>query len=169
MSEGIALAPLSRHTLLPVEERLARLQEALPQIRSVLSGETDEIALQATLSCLLWETCVWCNWLGFYRRIDDNTLKVGPYQGSMGCLTITLNRGVCGAAARSGEIQRVPDVHLFAGHIACDDHSRSELVIPLIRGSRVIAVLDMDSSHVDAFSEAEAKLIDLLLKEVFSL
>lgn len=169
MSEGIALNPLARNTLLPATERLARLHEALPQIRAVLEGERDEIALQATLSCLLWETCVWCNWLGFYRRIDDNTLKVGPYQGTMGCLTITLDRGVCGAAARTGQIQRVPDVHAFPGHIACDDRSRSELVIPVFRNGRVIAVLDMDSPHIDAFSEEEAKVIDELLRAAFSL
>jgi GAF domain-containing protein len=168
MSEGIALTPLTRHTLLPAAERLDRLQQALPQIRAVIADEHDEIALQATLACLLWETFVCCNWVGFYRRINDTTLKVGPYQGTMGCLTITLDRGVCGAAARTGLIQRVADVHAFEGHIACDDRSRSELVIPVICKQRVVAVLDMDSPHVDAFSEAEALLVDQLLRAVFS-
>jgi GAF domain-containing protein len=169
MSEGIELTTLPRDVLPTVSERVARLREALPQIRAVLSGERDAVALEATLACLLWETLPWCNWVGFYRRVEERTLKVGPYHGTMGCLTISFDRGVCGAAARTGEIQRVPDVHAFAGHIACDDRSRSELVIPVVDSEgRVRAVLDLDSTLVDAFAEEEAMILDALLRETFT-
>jgi L-methionine (R)-S-oxide reductase len=169
MSEAIALPPLPRDTLPPVSERLARLREALPQIQAVLSGERDVVAMQATLACMLWETLPWCNWTGFYRRVDANTLKVGPYHGGLGCVTITLDRGVCGAAARTGKTQRVPDVHAFAGHIACDDRTRSELVIPVRDADQTVrAVLDLDSTLPDAFSEEEALVLEGLLRETFT-
>ena len=169
MSEGIALSTLPRDVLPPVSERVERLRAALPQIHAVLSGERDAVALEATLACLLWETLPWCNWVGFYRRVEERTLKVGPYHGTMGCLTISFDRGVCGAAARTREIQRVPDVHAFAGHIACDDRSRSELVIPVVDSEgRVRAVLDLDSTLVDAFAEEEATILDALLRETFT-
>jgi L-methionine (R)-S-oxide reductase len=170
MSEGIALPPLPRDVLPPLDERLQRLREALPQIRAVLADERDAVALEATLACLLWETLVWCNWVGFYRRVDARTLKVGPYHGTMGCLTITLDRGVCGAAARTKSMQLVHDVHAFEGHIACDDRSRSELVLPVFdREGEVRAVLDLDSTVAAAFSEEEARLLDALLRETFTL
>jgi GAF domain-containing protein len=154
--------------LLPIDERLARLDAALPQIRAALEGETDAVAIEATLACLLWETLVQTNWCGFYRRVDERTLAVGPYQGTMGCLRIDLARGVCGACARTGEVQLVPDVALFPGHIACDDRTRSELVVPITSGGAVRAVLDLDSPHLDAFSRAEADRLVALASEVFA-
>ena len=169
MSEGILLAKVARGKLLPEAERVARLDEATPQIRAVLEGERDEVALQATLACLLWEALPQTNWCGFYRRAGERVLAVGPYQGGMGCLRIAFEKGVCGAAARSGEVQRVPDVHAFPGHIACDDATRSELVIPVFDAQGVLrAVLDLDSPHLDAFSAAESAPLEALLKEVFS-
>lgn len=171
MSEGILLAPLPRGTLLPEPERIARLDEALPQIRAAIAGERDAVAVQATLACLLWETLVQTNWCGFYRRIDARTLAVGPYQGTMGCLRIDLARGVCGACARTGEVQLVGDVALFPGHIACDDRTRAELVVPIwrTRGREgdVLAVLDLDSPHADAFCRAEADRLVALLEDAF--
>lgn len=168
MSEGILLEKVARGTLLPEAERLARLDEALPQILGAVEGERDEVALQATLACLLWEALPQTNWCGFYRRVEERMLAVGPYQGGMGCLRIAFERGVCGAAARSGEIQRVPDVQAFPGHIACDDATRSELVIPLLDGEgRLRGLLDLDSPHLDAFSEAEAQRLQALILEVF--
>ena len=168
MSEGILLAPVARGTLLPAAERLARLDEALPQIRAVLDGETDAVALEATLACLLWKTLVQTSWCGFYRRVDERTLAVGPYHGTMGCLRIDFARGVCGAAARTAEIQLVPDVALFPGHIACDDATRSELVLPLVIRGRVEAVLDLDSTHLDAFTRDEAQRLATLLADAFA-
>jgi len=163
MSEGILLAKVARGTLLPEPERVARLREALPQIEAALAGETDEVAIQATLACLLWETLVQTNWCGFYRRIGDRLLAVGPYQGNMGCLRIPFERGVCGACARTGETQLVPDVQVFPGHIACDDATRSELVLPVFVQDRLVAVLDLDSSHLEGFCQAEARLLEQLL------
>lgn len=169
MSEGILLAKVARGTLLPEGERVARLDEAIPQIRAALEGEREEVALQATLACLLWEALPQTNWCGFYRRVAAWELAVGPYQGGMGCLRIAFERGVCGAAARSGEIQRVPDVQAFPGHIACDDATRSELVIPVLDADGALrGVLDLDSPHLDAFSEAEAGRLSALIQGIFS-
>jgi len=169
MSEGILLTKLDRGTLLPPSERAARLREALPQILAAIAGETDAVALQATLACLLWETLVQANWCGFYRRVEERELAVGPYQGGMGCLRIAFDRGVCGACARTGSMQLVPDVEAFPGHIACDDATRSELVLPVAdHTGRLQAVLDLDCPDYNGYSEEEAALLGELLKEVFT-
>ncbi|MBS2014609.1 MAG: GAF domain-containing protein [Deltaproteobacteria bacterium] len=148
---------------------MERLDAALPQIRAALEGETNDVALQATLACLLWETFAQASWCGFYRRIDERTLAVGPYQGLMGCLRIDLARGVCGAAARTGEIQLVDDVEQFPGHIACDDRTKSELVIPIKDASgHVTAVLDLDSHVAAGFSPAESERLSKFLAEIFA-
>jgi len=167
MSEGILLAKVARGTLLPEPERVARLQAALPQIEAVLEGETDEVAVQATLACLLWETLPQANWCGFYRRVGERMLAVGPYQGSMGCLRIPFEKGVCGACARTGLTQRVPDVHAFPGHIACDADTRSELVIPVTVKGRLAAVLDLDCPHLEGFSATEARILAELMARCF--
>src|SRR5512141_2515680 len=96
MSEGILLPRLERGALLAPSARVARLEEALPQILAAVEGEVDEIALEATLACLLWEALPQTNWCGFYRRVAEDELAVGPYQGGMGCLRISFKRGVCG-------------------------------------------------------------------------
>lgn len=168
MSEGILLPKVARGTLLPEAARLARLQEALPQIEAAVAGETDAVAVEATLACLLWETLAQTNWCGFYRRVGDRMLAVGPYQGGMGCLRIPYERGVCGACVRTGETQRVPDVHAFPGHIACDGATRSELVLPLRVAGEVVGVLDLDSPHLEGFSEAEARILEALLVRAFA-
>ena len=168
MSEGIDLPPLPRGTLELPAARISRLDRALPQIRAAVEGERDPIVIQATLACLLWETLVQTNWCGFYRRVAPSALAVGPYQGSMGCLRIDFDRGVCGACARTREIQLVPDVEQFPGHIACDDRTRSELVVPVVVNGELEAVLDLDSPHLDAFSRAEADRLLALVADVFS-
>ena len=167
MSEGIALELASREHLAPPSERLVRLLDALAQIRSVVEGETDAVALQATLANLLWEVLSQTNWVGFYRRIAPELLAVGPYQGNLGCLRIEFSRGVCGAAARTRQTQRIVDVHAFPGHIACDDRTRSELVIPVSAGGELRAVLDLDSPFLDAFSADEAGALEALVDELF--
>ena len=168
MSEGILLPHLDRGTLLTEAAREARLREALPQIRAAVQGETDPVAVMATLACLLWQTLPQTNWCGFYRRVADRELAVGPYQGGMGCLRIPFERGVCGACARTGETQLVPDVHAFPGHIACDDATRSELVVPVRdRDGRLRAVLDLDCPELQGFSQGEASLLEAFLTEVF--
>lgn len=165
MSEGILLEKIPRGTLLPEPERVARLRAALPQIRAVLEGETDPVAVQATLACLLWDTFPQSNWCGFYRVVAPGMLAVGPYQGGMGCLRIPFHKGVCGAAARGGETQLVPDVHAFPGHIACDDATRSELVIPIVAGGTLRGVLDLDSPHPGGFGAEEARILEGFLRE----
>jgi GAF domain-containing protein len=167
MSDGIDLETAARDVLGQPVWRLARLQGALSQIRAVLEGETDAVALESTLASLLWQALPQTSWCGFYRRVAEATLAVGPYQGSIGCLRIAFSRGVCGAAARTRTTQRVPDVHAFEGHIACDDRTRSELVIPVVAGGELRAVLDLDSPFVDAFSADEAALLETLVREVF--
>lgn len=168
MSEGILLPSIPRGSLRAPAERLARLDAASPQIRAALEGEHDAVAIEATLACLLWETLVQASWCGFYRRKDARTLVVGPYQGTMGCLRIDLARGVCGACATTAEVQLVPDVEAFPGHIACDARTRSELVIPIVSEGAVRAVLDLDSPHLDAFSRHEADRLMALTRDVFA-
>jgi GAF domain-containing protein len=167
MSEGMDLEPPRRDALADVGQRLDRLDRALPQIRAVVAGETDAVALEATLACLLWEALPQTSWSGFYRVVGPSTLAVGPYFGTMGCLRIELSRGVCGAAARTRTTQRVPDVHVFPGHIACDARTRSELVVPIVSRGELRAVLDLDSPFLDAFSAAEAARLEALVADVF--
>lgn len=169
MSEGILLTHLHRETLLPESDRVARLKEALPQVKAAVDGETDSVAVMATLACLLWQTLAQVNWCGFYRRVGERELAVGPYQGNMGCLRIPFERGVCGACARSGQVQLVPDVHDFPGHIACDDATRSELVIPVKDAhGELRAVLDLDCPQFEGFSQAESDQLVAFLDDVFA-
>jgi L-methionine (R)-S-oxide reductase len=167
MSEAIDLPRASRGVLLPESERLARVDAAAPQILAAVDGERDAIVVQATLASLLWETFPQASWVGFYRRVSARTLSVGPYQGPMGCLHIAFDRGVCGACARTGEAQIVPDVAAFADHIACDDATRSELVLPVLGGGAVQAVLDVDSHLPAAFGANEAARVARLLASAF--
>jgi GAF domain-containing protein len=171
MSEGIDLPRVTRGALLPEPERLTRLDRASPQILAAVAGERDPIVVQATLAALLWETFAQASWVGFYRRVAPTALAVGPYQGPMGCLHIELARGVCGACARTGQTQLVPDVRDFPGHIACNDATLSELVVPVFgavgAGREVHAVLDLDSHALAAFSEPEAARLEALLASAF--
>jgi GAF domain-containing protein len=114
------------------------------QVRYLLAGERDRIANAANFCALLYHALPEVNWVGFYFY-DGQELVVGPFQGKPACVRIALGRGVCGTAARTRSTQRVPDVHAFPGHIACDSASRSELVVPLLLGERLIGVLDLDS------------------------
>jgi len=166
MSERIALPEVARGTLLEEHTRVERLSLAIPQIRAVLEGETDAVAIESTLACLLYQTLPQASWCGFYRRVGERSLAVGPYQGTMGCLRIDFARGVCGACARTESIQLVPDVTRVDDHIACDPQTRSELVIPIVAAGRLRAVLDLDSMHLAAFSRREAELLDALLRAV---
>lgn len=121
------------------------------QLSGLLEGERDVTANLANASALLNETLEDLNWVGFYLRRGEE-LVLGPFQGRVACIRIPLGRGVCGTAAALDEIQLVPDVHQFPGHIACDGASNSEIVIPLHAGGRVIGVLDIDSPLFSRFS-----------------
>ena len=111
---------------------------------AVTAGEPDPVANMANVAAVLFHGLPDLNWAGFYRVVDRE-LVLGPFQGKAACIRIPLGKGVCGAAAATGETQRVDDVHAFAGHIACDADSRSELVVPLMHEGRVIGVIDLDS------------------------
>ncbi len=120
------------------------------QAQALLEGEHDRIANAANLSALIYHSLPDLNWVGFYFY-DGRELVVGPFQGLPACVRIALDKGVCGAAARTRETQRVADVHAFPGHIACDAASRSELVVPLVRDGALIGVFDVDSPVPDRF------------------
>jgi len=138
------------------DARDALYAEVADHIARLIEGETDEIAILATAACELHHAFDYFDWTGFYRVVAPGVLKVGPYQGGHGCLTIPFNRGVCGAAARTKRTQLVPDVTKLAYHIACSSTTRSEIVVPVLdeRGE-VRAVLDVDSDRLAAFDEAD--------------
>lgn len=138
-------------------------------IASLTHGETDEVALMATLACEIHHSDDRFDWTGFYRVTGPEILKIGPYQGGHGCLVIPFSRGVCGAAARTGQVQLVPDVDAFPGHIACASSTRSELVLPVFGASgRLIGVLDIDSNRPDAFTGEDARELAAILASVFA-
>jgi GAF domain-containing protein len=138
-------------------------------IKSLTSGETDAVALMATVACEVHHSDDRFDWTGFYRVTGPQMLKIGPYQGGHGCLHIPFSRGVCGAAARLGETQLVPDVESFPGHIACASSTRSELVLPVWNGrNRLLGVFDIDSDQPDAFTPADADALADILKSVFA-
>ncbi len=120
------------------------------QARALVAGAHDRIANAANLSALIHHALPDLNWVGFYFY-DGTELVVGPFQGLPACVRIPLDKGVCGAAARTRETQRIADVHTFPGHIACDAASRSELVIPLVLDDTLIGVFDLDSPVPDRF------------------
>lgn len=137
-------------------------------IAALTEGETDPIALMATVTCEVHHADDRFDWTGFYRVTEPGLLKIGPYQGGHGCLVIPFDRGVCGAAARTGQVQLVPDVEAFPGHIACATSTRSELVLPVRDATgHVIAVFDIDSDQPDAFTEQDARRLDEILTQVF--
>jgi GAF domain-containing protein len=137
-------------------------------IRALTRGETDTIALMATVACELHHAHPLADWTGFYRVTGPEMLKIGPYQGGHGCLVIPFSRGVCGAAARTGQIQNVPDVEAFPGHIACSSSTRSELVLPVWNGKgQLLGVLDLDSDTPAAFTKDDEDWLVPLLTEVF--
>src|SRR5690554_6105836 len=129
----------------------------IEQARAITAGEPDLIANLSNLSALVYETLTDVNWVGFYLTREANTLVLGPFQGKVACLRIPFGRGVCGTAASTRETQRVIDVHEFAGHIACDSASNSEVVVPIIVNDTVVGVFDLDSPSVGRFSEADAQ------------
>lgn len=138
-------------------------------VASLTEGETDAVALMATVACEVHHADTRFDWTGFYRVTAPNLLKIGPYQGGHGCLVIPFDRGVCGAAARTGEVQLVPDVEAFPGHIACASSTRSELVLPVFDSAGgVIAVFDIDSNQPDAFTQADAVELTAILGSVFA-
>ena len=138
-------------------------------IASLTDGEDDVIALMATVASELHHSDDRFDWTGFYRVTSPQMLKIGPYQGGHGCLQISFNRGVCGAAARLEMTQLVEDVAAFPGHIACSSLTRSEIVLPVWdRSGSLLAVLDIDSNQLNAFTQTDVDALALILASVFS-
>ena len=138
------------------------------QIAALCDGETDAVALMATVACEVHHAHPLADWTGFYRVAAPETLKIGPYQGGHGCLVIPFSRGVCGAAARTGQVQLVPEVDAFAGHIACSSTTRAELVLPVRNGAgKLLGVFDLDSDTPAAFSWQDADALARILEHAF--
>jgi L-methionine (R)-S-oxide reductase len=149
---------------LRAEPKALAYPELERHVRAVLEGITDEIAAMATMSCLVHHAFGHL-WTGFYRVVErGRLLRVGPYQGTLGCLEIAFGRGVCGTAAAERRTVVVEDVHAFPGHIACDARSRSEIVVPVVdRDGALIGVLDIDSDKPAAFDEDDRRGLERLV------
>ncbi|KQS55574.1 diguanylate phosphodiesterase [Brevundimonas sp. Leaf363] len=151
-------------------DKAARYLELEEEIAAVLDGEPDRTARMATVASMLADAFDHFFWTGFYvvDPAKDRELVVGPYQGTLGCLRIGFDRGVCGAAARTGQTQIVEDVHAFPGHIACDSRSASEIVTPVFDADgALIAVLDVDATVTAAFDAQDAEALERLMARIF--
>ena len=136
-------------------------RELVAAADALTAGEPDPVANMANLAALIAQLVPELNWAGFYRLIDGE-LVLGPFSGKPACIRIPLGQGVCGAAAAQRATQRVADVHAFPGHIACDADSRSELVVPVLRGGEVVAVIDLDSPRPGRFDAEDQAGIEAL-------
>jgi len=143
--------------------------EVSQRLAALCADEDDHIAIMASICCELYHADARFDWVGFYRAVGDSLLRIGPYQGGHGCLTIPFSRGVCGAAARLRKVQIVDDVNSFDGHIACASSTRAELVIPFDDAQgRLIGVLDIDSDRPAAFDATDAAQLQALLQMLFA-
>lgn len=145
------------------EEKYALL---LKQVAALIEGESDIIANMANVAAMIHSTFgFW--WTGFYR-VDGEELVLGPFQGPLACSRIKFGRGVCGTAWKEQKTQVVPDVELFPGHIACSSLSRSEIVVPVWQGEKIVAVLDIDSEKLATFDEVDRvwleRIVEILYK-----
>lgn len=155
----------------PTQTKAERYRDLTAAARALTQDEPDGIANMANLAALIWTYLPDLNWAGFYRMLPGtgsapDELVLGPFIGKPACIRIPLTQGVCGAAARTRSTQCVADVHAFAGHIACDADSRSELVVPIVRDGIVIAVIDLDSPLPGRFDPEDAAGIEALVREI---
>lgn len=142
-------------------------QEARKRILGLSAAETDSVAAMASVAAILYELLPDASWVGFYRVVAPHLLRVGPYQGPVGCLEIPFDKGVCGAAARDLRTQIVPDVDAFPGHIACDSRTRSEIVVPVTNDSgNLVAVLDLDSRLPATFDEVDREHLEAIARSM---
>jgi GAF domain-containing protein len=132
-------------------------------LSAILAGERDFLANMANTAAVLFHTLPDLNWAGFYL-FKENQLVLGPFQGKPACIRIAIGQGVCGTAAQKGETVVVADVHQFPGHIACDEASKSEIVVPLVHESRLIGVMDLDSPIVNRFDKEDARGLEAIAK-----
>jgi len=143
-------------------------KHAQQQLDLILKDENHWILKMATINCVLKEMLPYYFWTGFYI-VHNGELIVGPYQGTLGCLHISFDRGVCGAAARTQKVQIVQDVNKFPGHIACDSRSKSEIVVPVFDTDKnLIGVFDVDSTRIGSFDEVDKKYLEKILETHFA-
>lgn len=141
------------------EEKYALLYK---QVTALVESENDTIANMANVAAMIHYTFgFW--WTGFYR-VSGEQLVLGPFQGPLACSRIAYGRGVCGTAWKEARTQVVPDVEQFPGHIACSSASKSEIVIPLLKDGKVVAVLDIDSEHLDTFDETDRLWLERIVE-----
>jgi L-methionine (R)-S-oxide reductase len=161
MAERTLVADRSGELRLTARQKEERYAELLVRIAAVLEEEPDLLAAMAAVASILHHGLPYFSWTGFYRRVGPELLRVGPYQGTLGCAEIPFARGVCGAAASRLSTVIVDDVDAFPGHIACDAASRSEIVVPVLDGAgELIAVLDVDSTLPAAFDEVDRRWLE---------
>ena len=158
----------------PELSKAERYKQLCDAANALTQDESDSVANMANAASLIWEFVPDLNWAGFYRMGSnakgDRELVLGPFVGRPACIRIPLGKGVCGTAASEAQTQLVEDVHAFPGHIACDAASRSELVVPVVRDSEVVAVIDLDSPNPARFSQEDAqgleKLAEILAERI---
>lgn len=156
---------MSENLIIKGDSKKELYENLLPQIKSLVEGETDEIANMANISACLKDTFnFW--WVGFYRVIGDE-LVLGPFQGPLACTRIKLGKGVCGTAWKNAETIIVPDVDAFPGHIACSSLTKSEIVVPVFKNGVIAAVLDIDSEKAANFDETDKEYLERLVASLF--
>ena len=149
---------MAEHLIIQGSSKEERYATLLPQLQSLVEGESDVIANMANVAACIMDTFhFW--WVGFYRVIDE-VLVLGPFQGPLACTRIKRGKGVCGTAWDKAETIVVEDVDKFPGHIACSSLSRSEIVVPIIKDGEVIAVLDIDSEHLNTFDAIDKEWLE---------
>lgn len=146
----------------PDQSKELQYQQLLPQISSLISGETNVVSNMANIAAALKQTFDWW-WVGFYL-VEKNELVLGPFQGPVACTRIGFGKGVCGTSWKEKQTILVPDVHKFPGHIACSSATNSEIVVPVIKNNEVIGVLDIDSEHLSHFDETDKIYLEQLCK-----
>jgi GAF domain-containing protein len=148
-----------------MNSKVSQYKELVSQVSAITAGETDNIANMANISAILFNGMSGVNWAGFYIYKDEQ-LVLGPFQGNPACIRIPLDKGICGRAATTKSVQVIENVHDFAGHIACDAASNSEVVVPIIKNGQLIGVLDVDSPSFARFDNIDAeylsKVVDIL-------
>lgn len=156
---------MAENLFIPSDATKADIYEAIvPQISALIASETSRIAALANVSAVLKSSFNFF-WVGFYL-VEDNQLVLGPFQGPLACSRIKLGRGVCGSAWLKAETILVDDVELFDGHIACSSDSKSEIVIPIFNGTKVVGVLDVDSNLVAAFDNTDKDFLEKICANV---
>ncbi len=153
--------------LMDKTKKLNRYKRVYTQLEELLKNSDDPISNQATIIAILHNKFDYYFWTGYYRLLDKK-LIVGPYQGSVACIQLAKDKGVCWAAINSKKTMIVPDVHEFANHIACDSRSKSEIVVPIKnQEGEIVAVLDVDSKELNSFDEVDAEGLEMIVKLIY--